>query len=397
MVAEGVAEMGNLTAAQLRKINEPGRYGDGGGLYLVVSPGGSRYWIQRVRLGASRTDKGLGSLMDVSLTEARKKAAVNRDALQQGRNPWSEQEQEKAARLEQLKVTPTFRDVTYKVHEANAVRWRNGKHTISWLQTLERHAKLILDMPIDEINQAHVLTVLEPIWTTKPETARRVRQRMRAVFKRAVSWGYIPFNPAGEVIDGALVPMPKVQEHLKALSYQEVPAAIDKIRDSEAWDTTKLAFEFMILTAARGGEVRYATWAEIDGDTWTRPAHKMKGNKPHRVPLAIQPALLLRTAKEKLGTESGLSFPSPDGNPLSENALPMRAKKSKLGCVPHGFRSSFRDWAEECSSGSHAAIEISLAHDVGSSVERAYFRSDLLDQRRELMQEWCNFLDPLPF
>ena len=390
--------MGNLTAAQLRKINEPGRYGDGGGLYLVVSPGGSRYWIQRVRLGASRTDKGLGSLMDVSLTEARKKAAVNRDALQQGRNPWSEQEQEKAARLEQLKVTPTFRDVTYKVHAANARRWRNGKHTVSWLQTLEKYPiKVFGDMPIDEITQAHVLTVLEPIWTTKPETARRVRQRMRAVFKWAVSWGYIPFNPAGEVIDGALVPMPKVQEHLKALSYQEVPAAIDKIRDSEAWDTTKLAFEFMILTAARGGEVRYATWAEIDGDTWIRPAEKMKGNKPHRVPLAIQPTLLLRTAKEKLGTESGLIFPSPDGNPLSENALPMRAKKSKLGCVPHGFRSSFRDWAEECSSGSHAAIEISLAHDVGSSVERAYFRSDLLDQRRELMQEWCNFLDPLPF
>ena len=136
--------MGNLTAAQLRKINEPGRYGDGAGLYLVVSPGGSRYWIQRIRLDGMRTDKGLGSLTDVSLTEARKKAAANGDALQQGRNPWSEQEQEKAARLEQLKVIPTFRDVTYKVHEANAVRWRNGKHTISWLQTLERHAKLIL-------------------------------------------------------------------------------------------------------------------------------------------------------------------------------------------------------------------------------------------------------------
>ena len=390
--------MGNLTAAQLRKINEPGRYGDGGGLYLVVSPGGSRYWIQRVTLGTSRTDKGLGSLTDVGLSEARKKAAANRDALQQGRNPWSEQEQEKAARLEQLKVIPTFRDVTYKVHEANAVRWRNGKHTDSWLQTLEKYPiKVFGDMPIDEINQAHVLTVLEPIWTTKPETARRVRQRMRAVFRWAVSWGYIPFNPAGEVIDGALVPMPKVQEHLKALPYQEVPAAIKKIRDSEAWDTTKLAFEFMILTAARGGEVRYATWAEIDGDTWTRPAHKMKGNKPHRVPLSIQATVLLRTAKEKLGTESGLIFPSPDGNPLSENALPMRAKKCGIQAVPHGFRSSFRDWAEECSSGSHAAIEISLAHDYGSAVERAYFRSDLLDQRRELNQEWCNFLDPLPF
>ena len=277
------------------------------------------------------------------------------------------------------------------------MRWRNGKHTISWLQTLERHAKLILDMPIDEITQAHVLTVLEPIWSTKPETARRVRQRMRAVFKGGVSWGYIPFNPAGEVIDGALVPMPKVQEHLKALPYQEVPAAIKKIRDSEAWAATKLAFEFMILTAARGGEVRYATWAEIDGDTWTRPAHKMKGNKPHRVPLSIQATVLLRTAKEKLGTESGLIFPSPDGNPLSENALPMRAKKCGIQAVPHGFRSSFRDWAEECSSGSHAAIEISLAHDYGSAVERAYFRSDLLEQRRELNQEWCNFLDPLPF
>ena len=393
--------MGNLTAAQLGKINKAGRYGDGAGLYLVVSPGTgagrSRYWIQRIRLDGKRTDKGLGSLTDVSLTEARKKAAANRDALQQGRNPWSEGEKERAGRLEQLKVIPTFRDATYKVHEANALRWRNGKHTISWLQTLERHAKLILDMPLDEITQAHVLTVLEPIWSTKPETARRVRQRMRTVFKWAVSWSYIPFNPAGEVIDGALVPMPKVQEHLKALPYQEVPAAIKKIQVSEAWAATKLAFEFMILTAARGGEVRYATWAEIDGDTWTRPAHKMKGNKPHRVPLSIQARVLLGTAKEKLGTESGLLFPSPDGNPLSENALPMRAKKCGIQAVPHGFRSSFRDWAQERSSGSHAAIEISLAHDYGSAVERAYFRSDLLDQRRELNQEWCNFLDPLPF
>ena len=389
--------MGNLTAAQIRKLNEPGRYGDGAGLYLVVS-GGSKYWIQRVRLPNGRTDKGLGSLLDVSLVEARKKAAANRDALQQGRNPWSEQEKERAAKLEQGRAIPTFRDAAYKVHQNNAVRWRNKKHVASWIQTLELYAiKVFGDMPVDQVTQADVLTVLEPIWSTKPETARRVRQRMRAVFKWAVSWGYITVNPAGEVIDGALVPMPKVQEHLKALPYQEVPAAIKKIQDSEAWAATKLAFEFMILTAARGGEVRYATWAEIDGDTWTRPAHKMKGNKPHRVPLSIQATLLLGTAKEKLGTESGLIFPSPDGNPLSENALPMRAKKCGIQAVPHGFRSSFRDWAEECSSGSHAAIEISLAHDYGSAVERAYFRSDLLDQRRELNQEWCNFLDPLPF
>ena len=390
--------MGNLTAAQIRKLNEPGRYGDGAGLYIVVSPGGSRYWIQRVRLGTSRTDKGLGSLLDVSLIEARKKAAANRDALQQGRNPWSEQKKERTARLERVQIIPTFRDAAYKVHENNSVRWRNKKHVASWIQTLERYPiKVFGDMPVDQVTQAHVLTVLEPIWTSKPETARRVRQRMRSVFKWAVSWGYIPFNPAGEVIDGALVPMPKVQEHLTALPYQEVPAAVRKIRDSEAWTATKLAFEFMILTAARGGEVRHAEWSEIEGDTWIRPAEKMKGNKPHRVPLSIQAACLLRIAKEKLGTESGLIFPAPDGKPLSENALPMRAKKSKLGCVPHGFRSSFRDFCAEQSTASHAAVEMSLAHDFGSAVERAYFRSDLLEQRRELMQEWGNFIDPLPF
>ena len=389
--------MGNLTAAQIRKLNEPGRYGDGAGLYLVVS-GGSKYWIQRVRLPDGRTDKGLGSLLDVGLVEARKKAAANRDALQQGRNPWSEQEKERTARLERVQIIPNFRDAAYKVHENNSVRWRNKKHVASWIQTLERYPiKVFGDMPVDQVTQAHVLTVLEPIWTSKPETARRVRQRMRSVFKWAVSWGYIPFNPAGEVIDGALVPMPKVQEHLTALPYQEVPAAVRKIRDSEAWTATKLAFEFMILTAARGGEVRHAEWSEIEGDTWIRPAEKMKGNKPHRVPLSIQAACLLRIAKEKLGTESGLIFPAPDGKPLSENALPMRAKKSKLGCVPHGFRSSFRDFCAEQSTASHAAVEMSLAHDFGSAVERAYFRSDLLEQRRELMQEWGNFIDPLPF
>ena len=291
-----------------------------------------------------------------------------------------------------------FKDATYKVHEDHSLLWKNGKHTDTWLQTLENHAfNVIGELPLDEISQAHVLTVLEPIWKTKPETARRVRQRMRTVFKWAVSWGYITFNPAGEVIDGALVPMPKVQEHLQALPYQEVPVAIKKIRDSEAWNVTKLAFEFMILTAARGGEVRYATWAEVGGDTWTRPGEKMKGNKSHRVPLSIQAQGLLRMAREKLGTESGLIFPAPDGKPLSENALPMRAKKSKLGCVPHGFRSSFRDWAEEVSSASGTTIELSLAHLVGNAVERAYRRTDLLDQRRELMQEWANYLEPLPF
>ena len=217
---------------------------------------------------------------------------------------------------------------------------------------------------------------------------------MRAVFKWAMAHGFIELNPAGEAIDGALPPMPRlVNGHMAALPYQEVPDAVRKIRSSQAWPATKLAFEFLILTACRSGEVRRAMWAEIDIEArlWTIPAERMKAGKEHRVPLSASALIVLEGARE-FEDSTGLVFPSPQGKMLSENALSLRARKDNLGAVPHGFRSSFRDWAAECTPASHAAMEISLAHSVGSEVERSYARSDLLEQRRELMEAWAEYI-----
>ncbi len=400
--------MAELTASAIGKLTESGRYGDGDGLYLVVSKGGSKSWVQRIHVNGKRSDKGLGGFPAVSISAARKRARANKVAVSEGQDPFRKGVVSTTSRDK----VPTFAEAAVIVHNVNTVRWKNSKHAASWLQTLERYAFPTLgEMQLDEITRADVLGVLTPIWTIKQETARRVRQRMRTTFKWGMAYGYIENNPAGEAIEGALPAMPKVQEHLAALPYDEVAGAIVKIKESESWDVTKAAFEFLILTAARSNEVRGATWDEIDLDAnlWTVPGRRMKEGRDHRQPLSVQASTLLRrwwTQQTSLGSDwesmppmpkEGLIFPTPNGQPLSDNALSLRARKARLGCVPHGFRSSFRDWAAEQTGASHAAIELSLSHSVGNAVERAYFRSDLLEQRRELMQEWANYLAPLPF
>ena len=375
-----------LTAAQAKSFNEKGKYRADVGLYLVVGVGTSKSWIQRVTILGKRRDIGLGSFPAVSLAQARKRAAENRASVAEGRDPT----------VKEVKVViPTFREAAYKAHEVNLPRWKNRKHAQAWIRTLEEHAfPVIGDKPIDSIRVVDVLDVLTPIWAVIPETARRVRQRMRTVFKWAMAHDFIELNPAGEAIDGALPPMRRiVNGHMKALPYQKVPDAIRKIRSSEAWLATKLAFEFLILTACRSGEVRSAMWSEIDvgARLWTIPAERMKAGKEHRVPLSNTAIALLKEARE-FEDSTGLVFPSPQGKMLSDNALSLRARKDKLGAVPHGFRSSFRDWAAECTPASHAAMELSLAHNVGSEVERSYARSDLLEQRRELMEAWADYL-----
>ena len=378
--------MKTLTAAKAKTLREPGKYRAGRGLYLDVRSATSKSWVQRITILGKRRDIGLGSFPAVSLAQARERAAENRAAVAEGRDPT----------VKEVKVViPTFREAAYKAHEVNLPRWKNRKHAQAWIRTLEKHAfPVIGDKPIDSIGVVDVLDVLNPIWAVVPETARRVRQRMRAVFKWAMAHGFIDLNPAGEAIDGAIPPMPRlVNGHMKALPYQRVPDAIREIRSSEAWPATKLAFEFLILTACRSGEVRSAMWSEVDvgARLWTIPAERMKAGKEHRVPLSASALAVLETARE-FEDSTGLVFPSPQGKMLSDNALSLRARKDKLGAVPHGFRSSFRDWAAECTSASHAAMELSLAHNVGSEVERSYARSDLLEQRRGLMEAWADFL-----
>jgi integrase len=395
--------MGTLTADQVKKLSQPGRYGDGGGLYLVVSPGLTKSWVLRFMVNRKSTDKGLGGFPTVSLSEARRLAAERRVAVKQGRNPWGKEEKRTAMTQAAVRSGMTFRDAASRCQAVLADRWRSEKTAVMWEQSLAKHVMpLIGAMRIDQITGQDIRAVLEPIWKERPAIARKVKQRMRMIFDWAVDMELRESNPVG-AFRFALPPQPTlVNGHHRALPFQEVPAALKRLRNWEfekprPWKVTLLCLEFLILTATRSAEAREARWEEMDlaAGVWTIPASRMKMGKPHRVPLSIRARVLLDEARYKLGGKSGLVFPTPASKPLTANTLACRLRQDGLGCVPHGFRSSFRDWAAEKSGASREAIELSLAHTVGGAVETAYFRSDLLEQRRPLMEKWADFVDPV--
>ena len=382
--------MNRLTVAKVRSLSSPGRYSDGEGLYLNIARLGSKSWVQRISIDGIRRDIGLGGYPTVSLAEARGLARRNKSAVASGVNPI--EEKRRAA-------TPTFRKAALQVHRINLPTWRNRKHAAQWISTLETYVfPTIGDMKLDAIRKSDVLACLTLIWTAKPETARRVRQRMRSVFSWAMAHDYVEFNVAGEAINAALPAMPKIKAHYRSLPYQDVPAALSAIEESRASKSAKLCFRFVVLTACRNGEARLATWDEIDREAgvWTVPSHRMKAGREHRVPLS---GLALRVVDEAAAIDDGsdLLFPSPvrQGRPLSDMTLTKLLRSSGLAdrATLHGFRSSFRVWAAERTSASHAAMELALAHTVGSAVEQAYMRSDLLEQRRTLMHEWASYLE----
>ena len=272
--------MEQLTVAKARAITEPGRYRADPTLYLNVAPGGSKSWIQRVAIDGRRRDIGLGPFPVIGLAEARRRAFANRVAVAEGRDPLSEKHRAKA---------PTFREAAVRTFEANRGRWRNAKHIASWMQMLEKRALPVIGaMRVDQIAREDVLRILTPIWTRHPEVARKTRQRIRAVLAWAQAHGYVEHNAAGEGIDGALPTMPKQKRHYRALPYQEVAAALETIETSRASLAAKLCLRFVVLTAARSGEARAATWSEIDEDAglWVIPAERMKTGTEHRQPLS---------------------------------------------------------------------------------------------------------------
>ena len=377
---------GKLSDRKVKALREPGRYGDGATLYLVVAPGGSKQWVQRLTVRGKQTDIGLGGYPVVGLRDAREKAHANRTQAQSGADPLLEKRRA---------AVPTFRNLAAQHIEALRPSWRNAKHAAQWGSTLAAYAyPSIGDRPVDRITRADVIGLLSPIWTEKPETARRVRQRVRAVMARAIALEYVEHNPASEGIDAALARLPRVKAHHAALPYPQVPAALRAVRESAATPTVKLGFEFLALTACRSGEVRGARWDEVDPDAaaWTVPAARMKGGRPHRVPLSAEAMAVLAEARG-LDNGSGLVFPAPrSGAELSNMAFAQLLRRLGLDFVPHGLRSSFRDWAAERTGAPHAVMEAALAHSVRNSTEAAYFRSDLFDLRRGLMAEWGKFL-----
>ena len=373
----------SLTAAQVRTEHRPGRYFDGQGLYLQVAPSGSRRWLQRIVIRGKRTDLGLGGWPLVSLAEARAQALGNRRIARSGGDP----------RIAKRAV-PTFAEAATQVVKLNRPTWRNAKHAAQWNSTLETYVfPYFGSRLVDEITGADVMETLSPIWTAKRETARRVRQRISAVMKWAIANNYRFDNPAGDAIDAALPKVPRAKVHHKALHYTAVPAVLDAVRMSDAATASKLSFEFMVLTAARPGEVRKAEWGDIDlhSRTWTIPAERMKAEREHRVPLPERAVEILTEARG-LDDGSGLVFPSRNGKPLSDMTHLKLLRRLGISCVPHGFRSSFRDWAAERTDAPHAVMEASLAHVVSNTTEAAYFRSDLFEKRRELLAQWAAFL-----
>ena len=361
-----------------------GKHADGGGLTLVVKASGHRSWVVRLTIDGKQRDIGIGGWPTVSLAEARRKLAELRADVAGGDDP--------AARGPKV---PTFGEAAIAVHAMNAPRWRNADHSREWLDSLRRHAAPLWGMQADRIRRADVLAVLTPMWHSKPETARRVRQRIRKTLAYVMAFHeHIAANAAGEGIDAALPSLPKVANHQRAVAYCEVPAAVAAITGSKASDASKLALIFLILTGTRSGEARGARWEEIAGDTWIVPGHRMKGGTEHRVPLSRQ-ALDTLDAARSIDDGSGLIFPSPlrPGESLSWQALLKVLRVNGIDSSAHGFRTSMRQWLLECSGATWAVAELCLAHTIGSAVEHAYIRSsDMFDQRRTVMQEWSDFV-----
>ena len=381
--------MPRLSAAKVKAIKKPGMHGDGNGLYLRVTGSGSRSWMQRIVIHGRRRDMGLGSYPAVGLAEARALALANKALVTAGRDPLAER---------QRANVPTFREAANKVYEANLPRWRNGKHTVNWWGSLERHVfPVIGDVEVDRVRRNDVLAILEPIWGVRQETARRVRQRIRTVLRWCEAHDYCTGNVAGEVLDGALPRMPRLKAHHRALPYREVMTALETVDASDASLAAKLCFRFLVLTAARSGEARGATWDEVDqaAREWRIRAERMKGGVEHRVPLSDAAMAVLGQAG-RLRDGSRLIFPSSTKprSQLSDMTLTKVLRTTGLAerATVHGFRSTFRDWAAECTDAPHAVMELSLAHAVGSSVEQAYARSDLLARRRRLMNDWASFV-----
>ena len=374
-----------LSAAFIRSA-PPGRHADGNGLYLFVQPSGARSWIQRLLVRGCRRELGLGSVALVPLAEAREKALANRKLARQGGDPLAEKRRTQGI--------PTFAEAALRVLEQKRDGWRNPKHSREWLSSLSRFAfPRIGKVPVSEVTSADVLEILTPLWHRKVATAKRVRQRLRAVLEWAVAMEYRIDNPCDR-IGPVLGPQKDVTEHMQAVPHREAGAVIRKVRESTALPAARLALEFLVLTAARWSEVRSAEWAEIDrsGRVWTIPARRMKTNRQHRVPLCGRALEILEEART-LGEGNGpLVFTHGGGKPLHDSAVRRLLRQLGVAAVPHGFRSTFRDWAGEESDHSREVIEAALAHVVRNRVEAAYARSDLFERRRLLMDDWARYL-----
>ncbi len=388
-----------LSALTVGRLNNPGFWAVGGvaGLYLHVSKNNARSWVLRATIGSKRRDMGLGGFPDVTLAGAYQKAREAREKIEQGIDPILARKQAASALIAAQATELTFAKAATAYIDAHGDAWRNAKHRQQWVNTIETYAEPVIGkLLVRDVNQTHILSILEPIWKTKTETATRVRGRIESVLDWATVRGHRKGdNPArwkGHL--DQLLPAPgkiaKVEHHT-ALPIDAVGAFVQDLRQRDGFAAR--ALEFVILTAARSGEVRGMTWAELDLDAgvWTVPAQRMKAGKEHRVPLSDQAKSLLQVLRKI--EDVPLVFPAPRGGVLSDMTLTAVTRRMKVPAVPHGFRSTFRDWAAERTNYPRDMAEQALAHTLGDKVEAAYRRGDMLEKRRKMMQAWAAFCD----
>lgn len=407
-MARRADEIGALAAS---RITATGLHFVGGvpGLALQVLPTGGRSWVLRMTIGNKRRDMGLGGFPGVTLAEAREAARTARAKVKQGIDPI----EEARANVSQLKAAQaaalTFKDCALKYIDAHEATWKSPKSPTQWRNTLETYAYPVMgDLLVRDVNLTHVLAVLEPIWNTKTPTASRLRGRIEKVLDWATVRQYRHgLNPArwkGHL--DTLMPSPKKiskVKHHAALPVADMGEFMERLRKLDS--TSVRALEFAILTAARSEEVRGAPWSEFDlqAKLWVIPAERMKMKREHRVPLSDAALAVLRAQKaasdEALLTDTGqqarkrdpLVFRAVNGGKLSNMAMVMALRGLSVNAVPHGFRSTFRDWASERTNYSREAAEMALAHVIENKVEAAYRRGDLLDKRTRMMADWAKF------
>ena len=395
----GTRQLNRLSAKTIAFKKHPGMYCDGGGLYLQVTPSGSKTWIFRFRSALTRKlrDMGLGALHTVGLPEAREKAAAQRRSLLDGQDPIQAREQERQRKAMEAAKAVTFAQCASSYVESHKAGWRNAKHAEQWTKTLEAYADPVIGaLPVQDVDTGLVLNILEPIWSTKAETASRLRARIENILDWARVRGYRSGeNPArwkGHLnqLLPALAKKSRVAHH-KAMRFCEVGEFVAKLRALPS--VSARCLEFTILTAARTSEAIKARPDEIDLDnaTWTIPASRMKAQKEHRVPLSPR---AVEIAREMLNLEQDYLFASAGkGQPISNMAMLTLLDRMQVEVTVHGFRSSFRDWAAERTAFPHEVCEMALAHTIGNAAEAAYRRGDLFEKRRKMMDAWSDFIN----
>lgn len=383
--------MGKLTALKAKSLRAPGRHSDGNGLTLFIKDSGSKSWVLRIQVDGKRRDIGLGSFDTVSLAEARDKADDIRRQFRSGVDPVAAR---RTVIAPEPKI-PTFREAAAIAHGEHKGGWKNAKHKAQWLSSLEAYAfPDIGDLPIDQVDGPAIRDLLAKIWLSKPETARRVRQRVGTVLDWAYAKGYRSAEAPTRSVTKGLPKQPKKDSHFAALPYEQAPTVFEKLSASAS--VGRMALRFLILTAARSGEVRGACWREINLDQrlWTIPGDRMKAGKTHIVPLQSAAIEILWAMKRMFGDAADQTiFPGKNNKPLSDMTLTKVVRDGLSDDITvHGFRSTFRDWAAEQTEFAGDVVEAALAHAVQNKVEAAYRRTNYLEKRRDLMRCWESFL-----